>query len=75
LVQRYKVGRCKTTAEINKVNELVEIWRERLMDISWFMRCLNESIARQANAEECVLEDFGTVFCVLQKLHTSRPCE
>jgi len=75
LVQRYKIGQCKTTAEINKVNELVEIWRERLTDISWFMHSLNESIARQANAEECVRVDFGTVFCVLQKLHTSRPCE
>ena len=52
LIQRYKAGQCKTIAERSKVNELAETWRERLMDISWFMRCLNESIARQANAED-----------------------
>jgi len=27
----------------------VERWRQRLWDLSWFMRCLNESIARRAN--------------------------
>ncbi|MGM0703836.1 MAG: transposase [Pseudomonadota bacterium] len=29
-------------------------YRERLADVSWFMRVLNESIARQANAEDGV---------------------
>ncbi|SEH05177.1 hypothetical protein [Candidatus Venteria ishoeyi] len=32
--------------------EKVSLWRERLADLSWFMRCLNEPIARQANRED-----------------------
>jgi REP element-mobilizing transposase RayT len=32
--------------------ETVEVYRNRLMDISWFMRLLNQSIARQANQED-----------------------
>jgi REP element-mobilizing transposase RayT len=41
-------------AEIAKVEELAETYRARLHDLSWFMRTLNEHIARQANAEDGV---------------------
>ena len=39
-------------AELDVVHNYVELWRKRLMDISWFMRILNESTARMANAED-----------------------
>jgi putative transposase len=35
-------------ALLQKVSEFAEEWRERLKSVSWFMRCLNEHIARQA---------------------------
>ena len=38
--------------ESSQLNDKIEQWRNRLMDISWFMRCLNEPIARQANQED-----------------------
>jgi hypothetical protein len=41
-------------AEIAKVEELGEAYRARLHDLSWFMRTLNEHIARRANAEDGV---------------------
>lgn len=34
------------------VEEIVEEWRSRLFDIGWFMRGVNETIARMANEEE-----------------------
>ena len=52
LVERYLRGQTTTDAEVNKVVEIIEEWRQRLTDISWFMRVLNESIARQANRED-----------------------
>ena len=38
--------------ELNSVRDCINIFRERLTDISWFMRSLNEPIARQANKED-----------------------
>ena len=38
--------------ELASVYESCEKYRERLTDISWFMRELNESIARMANKED-----------------------
>ncbi len=41
-----------TSLQWKSLAELSEQWRERLYDISWFMRMLNEPIARQANQED-----------------------
>lgn len=37
-----------------QIQKLAETYRERLCDLSWFMRVLNESIARKANCEDGV---------------------
>ncbi len=55
LSQRYIDPFQSTTlseAEIETVHSLAEIYRKRLYDISWFMRLLNEYIARRANKED-----------------------
>ncbi|WP_283786379.1 transposase [Bermanella sp. WJH001] len=52
LSQRYYVDPNFSQAEKEKLTEYVEVWRERLMNISWFMRRLNEIISRKANEED-----------------------
>ena len=52
LVQRYRDGERLDGAERGQVDQLAGKWRQQLTDISWFMRCLNEFIARKANKEE-----------------------
>ncbi len=52
LSQRHARGETLSQVERNVLDKDVTIWRQRLRDISWYMRVLNEAIARQANAED-----------------------
>ena len=52
LIRRYLAGAALSAAEQQSVERLIQTWRERLMDLSWYMRCLNEPIARMANHED-----------------------
>ncbi|MCG5517480.1 hypothetical protein, partial [Ectothiorhodospira sp. 9100] len=51
LVQRYLAGDKQESHELAQVTEFAQCYRQRLASLSWFMKCLNEPIARQANQE------------------------
>jgi len=62
----YRAGRCSafiagqelSQAQQQVARNHIQDYRKRLCDLSWFMKCLNEPIARQANAEDNVSGHF-----------------
>ena len=52
LIQQYLAGVKLGSEHLEIVDTIVQEWRRRLLDISWYMRCLNEYIARLANQED-----------------------
>ncbi len=58
LVDSYIKGETLSPAHFDAVVDVTNIWRKRLYDISWFMKCLNEHIAREANKEDNCIGKF-----------------
>jgi putative transposase len=50
VIERWGQIYCVPDGEVSE--QRIGIWRARLADISWFMRCINEKLARVANLED-----------------------
>jgi len=49
---KYAEGASLEPNELEAIDNYLPVWRERLKDISWYMRALNEGVARKANKED-----------------------
>ncbi|NKI34185.1 transposase, partial [Wenzhouxiangella sp. XN79A] len=58
VVRAFANGQSLTEAQEKVARKHLAEYRNRLGSLSWFMKCLNEPIARQANAEDNVTGHF-----------------
>ncbi len=72
LVQRHVAGHALSPAQRDTVADITRVWRNRLQDLSWFMKCLNEPIARQANQEDACTGHFWEARFKSQALRTEQ---
>ena len=70
LIEQYLQEKQLTPPEHQTVLDIIAVWRRRLADLSWFMKCLNEPIARQANAEDSCTGHFWESRYKSQALYT-----
>ena len=55
---KYLDGEVLEAHEIDQLNQYVDKWREQLASISWYIRVLNEKVARMASIEDDVTGRF-----------------
>ena len=51
-VQQWRTNKPLNPADQETLSRLIKQYRARLQNLGWFMKCLNEPIARQANKED-----------------------
>lgn len=68
LSQKYLAG-DRSDSLMAFLQPSIDEYRHRLQDISWFMRCQNEAIARKANAEDyCTMENMHLIVAGIKSL-------